>query len=138
VARLTRGTRPWVSLVAGVMLGLLAAVSLQGVTRGQEDQTAVPTSTAAATPLDAVATYVEARGQVFAGPCEQTRSPEDVGKVCARRVESRGAVEAYLIGRTFSEFSTWVFVSRESGGWAVAGSAPLDFHDLSMTIPWPR
>jgi hypothetical protein len=45
---------------------------------------------------------------------------------------------AYLTGRTFSEYSTWVFVSRTPAGWSVAGTAPLDFFATEEVIPWPE
>lgn len=77
-------------------------------------------------------------GSQYAGPCDQTRSPDDIGKVCSKLIEQRGALRAYLIGRTFSEFSTWVFVTPRDAGWAVLGTEDLDFHDLTGSIPWPN
>ena len=123
-----------VRLAIGIALGLGAIVLLQGCTGGGD---ADASSATAATPQDAVAVFVQARGDRFAGACESTRSPEDIGKVCARLIDGRDGLQAYLIGRTFSEFSTWVFVGQQDGGWAVAATTPLDFHDMTMTIPWP-
>ena len=124
-----------------VFVGLLAAASLLALGCAEPESTvaAEPVAVAAAaSPAQAVSTFIEADGGAFAGPCEETVSPRDIGKVCARFVEERDGVRAYLIGRTFSEFSTWVFVRQGSAGWSLAGSAPLDFHDMTMTIPWPR
>ncbi len=120
-------------LLAGIALGLAAIAMLSSFACAAGASTAT-----LATPQDAIATVVQSNGDRFAGACESTRSPEDVGKVCARLIEERGAMQAYLIGRTFSEFSTWVFVDQRDGGWTVTGTAPLNFHDTTMTIPWPR
>lgn len=124
-----------VRLAIGIALGLGAIVLLQGCTGGRDVDAS---SATAATPQDAVAAFVQARGDRFAGACESTRSPEDIGKVCARLIDERDGLQAYLIGRTFSEFSTWVFVGQQDGGWAVVATTPLDFHDMTMTIPWPE
>ena len=123
-------------LLAGLTLGL-GACALAG-DRPKPVSAAEPfTAVASASPVEAVAAFVQKEGETFAGSCEDTVSPRDIGKVCVRFVEERGGERAYLIGRTFSEFSTWVFVAQSSSGWNVAASTPLDFHDLSMTIPWP-
>lgn len=122
-------------LVTGVALGLGAVVFLSGLTCGSG--AAESPALVAATEDEALAAFVQSRGETFAGACEQTRSPQDIGKVCARFVAERDGTRAYLIGRTFSEFSTWVFLTRTADGWNVAGSTPLNFHDTSMTIPWP-
>jgi hypothetical protein len=123
-------------LLAGLLLGFGAVLVIHGVSRGST--TREPSEAAQSTPQDAVATFVRSSGGIYAGPCEQTRSPEDIGKVCSRYIDTRDGMQAFLIGRTFSEFSTWVFVRQDADGWSVAGSAPLDFNDTSMTIPWPR
>ena len=91
----------------------------------------------AADPETVVCQTVVANGAVYAGDCAATRSPEDVGKVCSRFVAQRGSLRAYLTGRTFSEFSLWVFVERTRAGWLPAGSAPLDFAAPDLEIPWP-
>lgn len=121
-------------LLTGIALGLAAAVMLFGLACGGADAS----TTATATPQDAIAALVQSNGDRFAGTCESTRSPDDIGKVCARFIDEREGLQAYLTGRTFSEFSTWVFVGQRDGGWTVLATAPLDFHDMTMTIPWPR
>jgi hypothetical protein len=81
---------------------------------------------------------VEARGDVYAGACAATRSLADWGKTCATLVAEQAGRRAYLIGRTFSEYSEWVFVAQQGSGWRVVGTAPLDFFDASGHIPWPH
>ncbi len=120
-------------LLAGLLLGLLAIVVLQGCA----NNTPADASATAATPLEAIGILVQERGERFAGLCEQTRSPDDIGKVCSRLIEERDGLQAHLIGRTFSEFSTWVFVSQRDGGWTIVATTPLDFHDVTGTVPWP-
>jgi hypothetical protein len=123
-------------LLAGLALGLSVVLALHACARdGNASASAAP---AAGTPEEAIAQFVQGRGERYAGLCERARSPEDIGKVCSRLIESRGALQAHLIGRTFSEFSTWVFLDEQSGGWSVVASEPLDFHDMTGTIPWPR
>jgi hypothetical protein len=121
-------------LVAGLALGLSAILVLHACARDGN----ASASASAATPQEAIAQLVEARGDRYAGLCEQTRSPEDIGKVCSRPIETRDGVQAHLIGRTFSEFSTWVFVAERDGGFTVLETEPLDFHDTSGYIPWPK
>jgi hypothetical protein len=91
------------------------------------------------TPDEALASFVAARALPFAGPCDQTRSPRDVGQVCERFVEARASdgMRAYLIGRTFSEFTTWVFVAVRGGQWMVVSDLPLDDSAIALVVPWP-
>jgi hypothetical protein len=97
----------------------------------------VRTALAAESPEQAVAAAVAATGSQYAGDCADTVSPRDIGKVCSRLVEQRGGVRAYLVGRTFSEYSTWVFVTRAGDGWQLLAEVPLRFHTESIEIPWP-
>ena len=124
--------RTWTAVIAVGLLLMLAGCTAAPKLRA-EAASAVP----AATAEDAVRQAVEATGGVYAGDCAATRSPQDVGKVCSKFVEDRGPVRAYLTGRTFSEFSQWVFVEQTAGGWVLAGSAPLDFFATSIEVPWP-
>src|SRR3712207_5851973 len=114
-------------LLLGLALGLSVVLALHACAR--DGNASASTAAAAATPEEAIAQLVQGRGDRYAGLCEQTRSPEDIGKVCSRLIERRGALQAHLIGRTFSEFSTWVFLDEQAGGWTVIASEPLDFHD---------
>src|SRR5918998_1003522 len=90
-------------LRAGVLLGVLVAVLLYGCAR---EEGANASSPQAATPEEAISALVQANAEEYAGLCEQTRSPEHVGKVCSKLIEQRGSIQAHLIGRTFSEFAT--------------------------------
>ncbi len=119
------------AMVAGLLLA--AAAFFGGDVVRAESSVSPPV---AATPEDAVRLSVEATSEVFAGMCVDTVSPRDLGKTCARFVGERGEVRAYLTGRTFSEFSRWVFVMRTEGGWQPAGSVVLDFF-AQPDIPWP-
>jgi len=119
---------------AGVVMGLMTLLLLDACARDDDADASV---LVAATPQAAIAQLVESNGGQYAGACEQTRSPDDIGKMCSRFVDDRGAVQAYLIGRTFSEFSTWVFLQQRDGGWSVLATAQLDFNDVTMKIPWP-
>ena len=124
-----------IPLLLAVAAGLSAAVFQPGAT--SLPKAASAETVTAASPDGALAAFVHTSGAVFAGPCEGTRSPEDFGKVCARFVAERAGVRAYLTGRTFSEFTTWVFVAPSGSGWTVRATAPLDFNAATLTIPWP-
>jgi hypothetical protein len=121
-------------LLAGLLLGL-AAVLLHGCAHDPGASASAPVEP---TPEAAIGAFVQASGDEYAGLCEQTRSPVDIGKVCSKLIEQRGPVQAHLIGRTFSEFSTWVFVTPQDNGWTVLGTETLDFLDTSGSIPWPN
>jgi hypothetical protein len=78
------------------------------------------------------------RRNTYAGACAATQSPVDHGAYCATFVAEQSGLRAYLIGRTSSEFSEWVFIANRGGGWRVLGTAPFNFVDTSGRIPWPR
>lgn len=118
-------------------VGMLLTVALVNAATATA-QTLPAATMPAATPEDAVRQVVEAQGTRYAGDCAATRSPADRGATCSRFVSEQGGVRAYLTGRTFSEFSAWVFVAPQGGGWHVVGMAPLDFLDTRGHIPWPR
>ncbi|MGD9890757.1 MAG: hypothetical protein AB7R89_03960 [Dehalococcoidia bacterium] len=121
-------------LLAGLLLGL-AAVLLHGCAREGGVSASAPVQP---TPEAAIEAYVLSTGDQYAGLCEQTRSPDDIGKVCSKLIEQREDLQAHLIGRTFSEFSTWIFVTPRDSGWTVLGTEALDFHDMTGSIPWPN
>jgi hypothetical protein len=93
----------------------------------------------AASPEEAVAGFVAMLGSDFAGSCAETRSPQDLGTMCAGLMAEReqDGLRAYLIGRTFSEYTTWVFVLPNQGLWVVVTALPLDFTSLDPAITWP-
>jgi hypothetical protein len=96
----------------------------------------LPSQPITESPEAAVRAAVETAGEVYAGDCASTISPRDAGKVCSRLVAEKDGARAYLTGRTFSEFSHWVFVAPVDGGWTVTGTAALDFFG-TPTPPWP-
>lgn len=89
------------------------------------------------TPQGAVHLAVERLGAVYAGDCATTRSPQDLGDVCSKLAGQKDGMRAYLVGRTFAEFSAWLFLRHTSAGWSAVSIAPLDFTAASLTIPWP-
>lgn len=91
-----------------------------------------------ASPEGAVCAVVQVGDSVYAGDCAATESPRDIGKVCSKYIAQRGSMRAYLIGRTFSEFSSWVFVEQKRDGWVVVATTPLDFAAPSLVVPWPE
>ncbi len=118
----------------------LLAAGLAACAKGSARIHAEPAESAiaATSAEDAVRLLIESQGATYAGDCAATRSPQDIGKVCSKLIDTRGDVRAYITGRTFSEFSEWVFVQQDSTGWRTLATAPLDFHAVSMDIPWPR
>ncbi len=127
------------SAIALVLVGiLLGAGVVAGLTVGQAaSRTAPGQASASPSPEAAIAAFLTDH-ETYAGPCEQTRSPEHLGMLCSRFVEEQGGIRAYLLGRTFSEFERWLFVAAVASGWTVIGSTPLDFYAVPMRIPWPR
>ena len=91
----------------------------------------------AVTPEAAVQRLVESSGAVYAGDCALTVSPRDIGARCSKLAGEERGVQAFLVGRTFSEFDRWVFVARDGAEWSVLAEAPLDLQHDSPTIPWP-
>jgi hypothetical protein len=125
--------------MAGAGILALAALACTGAGQGTvKAEQGATDMVASPTPEEAVRLVVEAGGGVYAGDCAATRSPQDIGKTCSKLIEERGGQRAYLVGRTFSEFSTWVFVEQTGTGWQSRGTAPLDFSSTSIEIPWPR
>ena len=126
---------PSARFAAGMLISLtLVGCALTTTARPARADAAAPAST----PEDAVRRAVEGQGAAYAGECVATRSPQDIGKVCASFIAERPRLRAYLVGRTFSEFREWVFVERSADGWSPVGRAPLDLADTSGAIPWPR
>ncbi|MGI8550642.1 MAG: hypothetical protein ACR2PL_07605 [Dehalococcoidia bacterium] len=130
---MNRRTTLLIRMGAAVLAVLLTTVAfVQGT-----PASASPSTIVAATPEAVVGQVVAAGDDVYAGDCSTTRSPEDIGKVCSKFVETSAGVRSYLTGRTFSEFDQWVFVEQTAAGWQLAGTAPLDLEATSLVIPWP-
>jgi hypothetical protein len=88
-------------------------------------------------PESAVRRLVESHGATYAGDCGGTVSPRDIGATCSKLIGEERDVKAYLVGRTFSEFTDWVFVQVTGrGDWRIVAETPLDFHN-DDSIPWP-
>jgi hypothetical protein len=132
----SHGRRVIWPVVAGALLALLSIACADSGAK-LHAASAPATTMAADSPDGAVRLEVESTGAAYAGDCGTTRSPEDAGKVCSKFVDEQDGVRAYMTGRTFSEFSAWVFVRQGTSGGQVVDSKPLDFFDMSDTIPWP-
>lgn len=126
---------PW--LFVTVVIAITAAVASAGSGRHGFGPVLAAAEGARPDPESAVRQIIEATGAAYAGDCGSTRSPDDAGKICSRFVEQLADVRAYLIGRTFSEFSRWVFVEHTPDGWRDAGAAELDFFVERLQPPWP-
>lgn len=125
-----------VLLVGAMLVALHAAAGISPV-RADEQPDEVA-ALVVPTPEAAIRAAVEAGGRVYAGDCADAVSPRDLGRICSRLVEEKAEARAYLVGRTFSEFSTWVFVAPvPPDGWRVAASVPLDFFGPPEP-PWPQ
>jgi hypothetical protein len=96
------------------------------------------TAFAAEAAEDTVRVAVEATGARYAGDCARTISPRDVGAVCSKLAGEQGTTRAYMVGRTFSEFSRWLFVEQTPSGWRLSGELPLSLETDTGEIPWPR
>jgi hypothetical protein len=90
-----------------------------------------------ASPDEAVRLAVESMGQRYAGVCEAARSPGDFGALCSRFVATHGDVRAYLLGHTFSEFDTWLFIERGPNGWRFLRTESLGLSGSLSDVPWP-
>ncbi len=91
----------------------------------------------AATPDDAVAETVIAAGATYVGDCSTTTSPANLDQVCTTFMAQRGDLQAFLAGRTFSEFSVWVFVQRNAQGWIPVSTLPVAEDASPRNVPWP-
>ena len=136
VATMTGRTRTvWTAGLAFVLAFAAIACAGSSSIHAQDGDDA---TTVVASADEAVRGAVAQLGGVYAGDCAATRSPDDAGKICSKLIDQKGDQRAYLIGRTFSEFSTWTFVQQSTSGWRVTATTPLDFTDMSDAVPWPR
>jgi hypothetical protein len=92
----------------------------------------------AESPESAVRETVESSSARYVGDCGTTVSPRDVGAVCSKLISVERGTHAYLVGRTFSEFTDWLFVEQtDRGHWQVVAATPLDLRTDDGSIPWP-
>lgn len=116
--------------------GLLLLVTLCALMR--PPAAGAMTLPAAATPDEAVQFAVQHLGGTYAGACEgAARSSESRGKMCSRYVAACGDVRAYLLGRTFSEYNTWLFIVQAHDGWHFARTESLALTGSLTDVPWP-
>ena len=87
---------------------------------------------------DAVRAAVEATGGRYAGDCSQTVSPRDIGAVCSKLAGEQGGTRAFMVGRAFSEFSSWLFLEQTPSGWRLTAELPLSLESDTGEIPWPH
>ncbi len=118
---------------AAILWALVIGASMAAAVHADD---AARLTTVASSAEDAVRSAVNAEGDVYAGDCTATISPRDSGKVCSRLIIEKDGARAYLAGRTFSEFSRWIFVTPVGDAWRVAGVAQLDFFGPPEP-PWP-
>jgi hypothetical protein len=87
----------------------------------------------ATSPAAAIQQAIAPYGYVYSGDCALA-VPADIGLYCSREVGNHGPVHAYLLGRTFSEFSAWVFLQQVGDEWVPLGAVG---YDETNVIPWP-
>jgi len=73
------------------------------------------------------------QGYRYAGECAETTIEDDIGKFCSTRCIDRVNQKIYGVGRTFSEYTTWLLVERRAGGWLVVATAR---HEGTTPPPW--
>ncbi len=115
----------------------MLAVALATAAAAQSPPAAPSPLQPAATPDEAVAETVSTAGATYAGDCSTTTSPASLGQVCATFMAQRGDLQAYLAGRTFAEFSVWVFVQRTAQGWIPLSVLPVAEDASPRDVPWP-
>jgi hypothetical protein len=120
-----------VHVVVVVLLAILVAALPLRTAANPLASVVVPTAT------EALRQAAQQRGVRYANDCATTRSPDDLGALCSKFVAQQGTVQAYLTGRTFSEFRDWVFVEQTPDGWQLLGTAPYEDAVTPPVIPWP-
>jgi hypothetical protein len=73
----------------------------------------------------AIEQYITTRGEEFAGHCDDTELPDDIGMWCySVQTLENGRAEVAL-GPTFSEFVVVVVFSQVDGQWNAVGERPI-------------
>ena len=122
--------------VAGVIAMAFSVAVIQPARASTVEQSVA--SSVAPSAIEAIRLALQSRGEQYAGDCAAARPPQDIGKFCSKLVSDRNSVTAYLTGRTFSEFDTWLFVSQSNGSWCTVAAVPLDDKLMDTSIPWPQ
>jgi hypothetical protein len=117
---------------------LVVALFLTGTAAAAADNLAntFPKAVPVATADAAVQEAVQMLGQVYAGDCASA-TPANYGQICSKYVDQQGNLDAYMVGRPFAEFDTWLFVQQTPNGWLPLSTAPIDESATSVSIPWP-
>ncbi len=87
--------------------------------------TATPPASGYATPEEAISAFFQEAGMAYVGDCEGASLETDSGAYCTSIWEDGGDTRTYRAGLTFSEYDTWLLVSRPGAGdgWTVVDSA---------------
>jgi hypothetical protein len=121
-------------------LALVVALFIASAGGAAAETENLPSSFPSATPVAsadaAVQEAVQMAGGVYAGDCANA-TPANYGQICSKYVAQQGAVDAYMTGRPFAEFDTWLFIEQTPGGWLPLSAAPIDQSATSISIPWP-
>lgn len=81
---------------------------------------------------EAITTYAETQGEVYAGDCDGTTLPEDIGQWCSR-TESESTNEALVMfGPAFSEFSVRVLFVNVDDVWQATCEERLTLTEGAM------
>lgn len=132
-----QGTRA-LTITMAVALSLLA-VACGGGDGGDRTPEATPTPELPGA-MDVIAQWVaENRNVDFIGDCADAEQGIDVGKLCATRVGTRGTLEAYHIGPTFSEYTTVAIIETrgEDGAEIVRINNRNPNEEAVPGINWP-
>jgi hypothetical protein len=57
-------------------------------------------------------------------------------RYCSSLHDDRGTSRSYASGPAFSEFTTWLLLQQQTGGWSVADSASTGTLDQPRPHPW--
>lgn len=117
----------------------LATAACGGGDGGERTPEATPTPELPGA-MDVIARWVaENRNVDFIGDCADAQEGIDVGKLCATRVGTRGTLEAYHIGPTFSEYTTVAIIETrgEDGAEIVRVNNRNPNEEAVPGINWP-
>lgn len=89
------------------------------------------------TPEEAIGAFLEEMGITYAGDCADADIEADVGAYCTSIWEDTVDSKIYRTGLTFSEYDTWLLVSRLGArdDWMVVDFAEIGEGEL--VPPWP-
>ncbi|MCH7954001.1 MAG: hypothetical protein IIC25_08930 [Chloroflexi bacterium] len=131
---------PGAVLLAMCVLTLASACGLTG--NGEAPAatpTAIPSTTSAVPPQEALRRYVQNRfQQSFVANCDDAVRQEDVGKRCARLRGERNGMLAFELGPTFSEYDQLIILKPAADDWTVVHLENRDPNQAPVPgVPWP-